>query len=123
MLELRNINTFYGNIQALHDISLSVDEGEIITLIGANGAGKSTTLMSISGIVPPRTGEVLLKGEPIHQLSPDKIVALGICQVPEGRHIFPALTVAENLDMGAFLRRDSGQTIHSSVYVLAEPWL
>ena len=117
MLELRNINTFYGNIQALHDISLSVDEGEIITLIGANGAGKSTTLMSISGIVPPRTGEVIFKGEPIHQLSPDKIVALGICQVPEGRHIFPDLTVAENLDMGAFLRRDSGQIKQDLEYI------
>ncbi len=106
MLELKNINTYYGNIQALHDINLKVDEGEIITLIGANGAGKSTTLMSISGITPPRTGEIIFKGKPIHTMSPDKIVALGICQVPEGRHIFPDLTVAENLDMGAFLRRD-----------------
>ncbi len=106
MLELRNVNTFYGNIQALHDISLHIDQGEIITLIGANGAGKSTTLMAISGIVPPRTGEILFRGQPIHELSPDRIVALGISQVPEGRHIFPDLTVAENLDMGAFLRRD-----------------
>jgi branched-chain amino acid transport system ATP-binding protein len=107
MLELKNVNTYYGNIQALHDISLKVDEGEIITLIGANGAGKSTTLMSISGITPPRSGEILFRGKAIHDMSPDKIVALGICQVPEGRHIFPELTVAENLDMGAFLRRDS----------------
>jgi branched-chain amino acid transport system ATP-binding protein len=107
MLELRDVNTYYGNIQALHDINLKVDEGEIITLIGANGAGKSTTLMSISGITPPRSGEILFRGKPIHSMSPDKIVALGICQVPEGRHIFPELTVAENLDMGAFLRRDS----------------
>ncbi|WP_456385909.1 ABC transporter ATP-binding protein [Desulfolithobacter sp.] len=106
MLEIKKINTYYGNIQALHDISLSVEEGEIITLIGANGAGKSTTLMSISGIVPPRSGEITFRGNPIHNLPPDKIVALGICQVPEGRHIFPDLTVAENLDMGAFLRRD-----------------
>jgi branched-chain amino acid transport system ATP-binding protein len=107
MLELHAINSYYGNIQALHDISLEIEEGEIITLIGANGAGKSTTLMSISGIVPPRSGKILFRGNPIHQMSPDKIVALGICQVPEGRHIFPELTVAENLDMGAFLRRDT----------------
>ncbi len=89
MLELRQIDTFYGNIQALHEIDLKIEEGEIISLIGANGAGKSTTLMSISGITPPRYGEVLFKGKPIHELSPDKIVTLGICQVPEGRHIFP----------------------------------
>jgi len=107
MLELKSINTFYGNIQALHDISLTVEEGEIITLIGANGAGKSTTLMSISGIVPPRLGEIIFEGTPIHELRPDEIVRLGISQVPEGRHIFPELTVAENLDMGAFLRSDS----------------
>ncbi|MBM9511663.1 ABC transporter ATP-binding protein [Desulfogranum marinum] len=106
MLELRQIDTFYGNIQALHEIDLKIEEGEIISLIGANGAGKSTTLMSISGITPPRYGEVLFKGKPIHELSPDKIVTLGICQVPEGRHIFPELTVSENLDMGAFLRKD-----------------
>ncbi|NOQ46375.1 MAG: ATP-binding cassette domain-containing protein [Desulfobulbaceae bacterium] len=106
MLELREINTYYGNIQALHNVSLKVEEGEVITLIGANGAGKSTTLMSISGIVPPRTGEILFRGKSIHESSPDKIVAMGICQVPEGRHIFPDLTVAENLDMGAFLRKD-----------------
>ncbi len=106
MLELRNVDTYYGNIHALKGINLEVNEGEIITLIGANGAGKSTTLMSISGIVPPRSGEVLYKGEPIHNVAPDKIVAMGICQVPEGRHIFPQLTVQENLDMGAFLRTD-----------------
>ncbi|PIE69200.1 MAG: branched-chain amino acid ABC transporter ATP-binding protein [Deltaproteobacteria bacterium] len=107
MLEIRAIDTYYGNIQALHAISLTVEEGEIITLIGANGAGKSTTLMSISGIVPPRRGEILFRGTPIHDLAPNKIVAMGICQVPEGRHIFPDLTVAENLDMGAFLRKDN----------------
>ncbi len=117
MLELRNINTYYGNIQALHDISLKVEEGEIITLIGANGAGKSTTLMSISGIVPPRSGEIYFKGKPIHEMTPDKIVALGICQVPEGRHIFPELTVAENLDMGAFLRRDTKKIKQDLDYV------
>ena len=106
MLELRRVCTYYDNIQVLHDIDLNVEEGEIITLIGTNGAGKSTTLMSISGIVPPRRGNILFKGKPIQALLPDKIVALGISQVPEGRHIFPDLTVSENLDMGCFLRRD-----------------
>ena len=107
MLELRGVETFYGSIQALHQVSLRVEAGEIVTLIGANGAGKSTTLMSISGITPPRRGEVLFHDKPIQHLAPDRIVRLGISQVPEGRHIFPELTVAENLDMGAFLRNDS----------------
>jgi branched-chain amino acid transport system ATP-binding protein len=106
MLELRNVKTFYGNIQALKGISIEIAEGEIITLIGANGAGKSTTLMSICGIAPPRSGEIFFMGQPIQELSPNKIVALGISQVPEGRRIFPRLTVTENLDMGAFLRPD-----------------
>ena len=109
MLELRNINTSYGNIQVLHDINLHVEQGEIITLIGANGAGKSTILMSICGIVPPGSGEVLFNGSSITHMPPEKIVALGLSQVPEGRHIFPELTVAENLDMGAFLRNDTRQ--------------
>ena len=106
MLELRNVVACYGNIAALRDISITVSEGEIITLIGANGAGKTTTLMTISGIVPPRSGEILFMGKPIHRLNPDEIVARGISQVPEGRRIFPLLTVLENLEMGAFLRPD-----------------
>ncbi|WP_319759402.1 ABC transporter ATP-binding protein [Maridesulfovibrio sp.] len=106
MLKLKNVNTFYGNIQALRNINIEVKQGEIITLIGANGAGKTTTLMTISGVVPPRTGEVLYNGEPIHKSKPDKIVKMGISQVPEGRLIFPDLTITENLDMGAFLRDD-----------------
>jgi branched-chain amino acid transport system ATP-binding protein len=106
MLELRSISTYYGNIQALKDVSLTINEGEIVTLIGANGAGKSTTLMSICGINPPRRGEILFRGVPMQQLSAEKIVNLGICQVPEGRHIFPQMSVAENLEMGAFLRHD-----------------
>ena len=106
MLKIKNIKTFYGNIQALKEVSIHIDEGEIITLLGANGAGKSTTLMSICGIIPPRAGSIQFLGEEIVNLPPDKIVSLGICQVPEGRHIFPSLTVKENLDMGAFLRRD-----------------
>ena len=106
MLELRNIQTYYGNIQALKKVSLTINEGEIVTLIGANGAGKSTTLMSICGVNPPRHGEILFRGEPIQNLSAEKIVSLGICQVPEGRHIFPQMSVLENLEMGAYLRND-----------------
>ncbi|GAB4263179.1 MAG: ABC transporter ATP-binding protein [Deferrisomatales bacterium] len=106
MLRIKDIYTYYGNIQALKGVTIEVDEGEIITLIGANGAGKTTTLMSISGVVPPRAGEIWFQGQPIHEKSPDEIVSLGICQVPEGRRIFPHLTVLENLDMGAFLRND-----------------
>lgn len=106
MLNLKNVKTFYGNIQALKGIDIDISEGEIITLIGANGAGKSTTLMSICGIVPPRSGEILFMGQSIQDLNPNKIVSLGISQVPEGRRIFPYLTVMENLDMGAFLRSE-----------------
>ena len=109
MLELKDVHTYYGNIRALKGIDLKVEEGEIITLIGANGAGKTTTLMSICGIVPPRSGEILFLGKPIHDMKPDKIVSLGICQVPEGRRIFPYLSVMENLDLGAYLRRDKGE--------------
>jgi len=107
MLKLNNIKTYYGNIQALKGVSIEVSEGEIITLIGANGAGKTTTLMSISGVVPPKSGEILFENKPIHQMPGNEIVALGLCKVPEGRRIFPYLTVSENLDMGAFLRTDS----------------
>lgn len=106
MLEVKGIDTFYGNIQALRDVSLRVDDGEIVTLIGANGAGKSTTLMTICGINRPRKGEILWNGKPIHHLPPNEIVKLGISQVPEGRLIFPDLSVRENLDLGAFLRKD-----------------
>jgi len=107
VLRLNNVQTFYGNIQVLKDLCIEVTQGEIITLIGANGAGKTTTLMSITGIVPLRTGEIMFLNKPVHNLSPDEIVALGISLVPEGRRIFPRLTVMENLDMGAFLRRDT----------------
>ncbi|MDO9632292.1 MAG: ABC transporter ATP-binding protein [Humidesulfovibrio sp.] len=106
MLELKNIDAYYGNIQALRDVNITIGRGEIITLIGANGAGKTTTLMTICGVVPPRRGEVLFQGQSLQGISPDKVVARGICQVPEGRLIFPDLTVQENLDMGAFLRSD-----------------
>jgi branched-chain amino acid transport system ATP-binding protein len=117
MLELKHIKTYYGNIQALKDVSITISEGEIITLIGANGAGKSTTLMSICGIVPPRSGEVLFMGKPIQDLPPNSIVSLGISQVPEGRRIFPFLSVAENLDMGAFLRRDKDDIRRDIEYI------
>lgn len=107
MLELKHIDAFYGNIQALRDVSLTVDDGEIVSLIGANGAGKSTTLMTICGINRPRSGEILWNGEAIQNLAAHDIVKLGISQVPEGRLIFPDLTVRENLDLGAFLRKDN----------------
>jgi len=106
MLKIDDIKTYYGNIQALKGISLEIGAGEIICLIGANGAGKSTTLMSICGVVPPRTGRIIFEDREIQDLPTNRIVALGIVQVPEGRRIFPYLTVAENLDMGAFLRKD-----------------
>ncbi len=117
MLELRNVSTFYGNIQALHGISLSIAKGEIVTLIGANGAGKSTTLMSICGGVPPRSGEIIFDGQPIHALKADRIVRMGISQVPEGRLIFPDMTVMENLDLGAFLRNDKEAIAQDLEYV------
>ena len=109
MLELIDIHTNYGSIEALKGVSLKINEGEIVTLIGANGAGKSTTLMTISGINIARKGRVLLYGKDITRVQPDKIVQMGISQVPEGRRIFPLLTVRENLMMGAYLRKKDAQ--------------
>ena len=117
MLELNRINTFYGKIQALRDVYLKVEDGEIVTLIGANGAGKSTTLMSICGVIHPRSGEILFDGKPIQQLPAPEIVKRGISQVPEGRLIFPELTVRENLDLGAFLRTDKKGIADDMEYV------
>jgi len=117
MLELANVETFYGNIQALKGISINVGQGEIVTLIGANGAGKSTTLMTISGIVPPRSGQIRFRGERIDGQEAHRIAALGIAQAPEGRRIFPLLTVQENLDMGAFLRQDRLEIGRDLAYV------
>lgn len=117
MLKLDKIETYYGNIQALKGISIEVADGEIVTLIGANGAGKTTTLMSISGVVPARSGRITLDGEDITGKTPDDIVPMGIIQVPEGRRIFPDLTVVENLDMGAFLRNDKDQIKRDIEYV------
>ena len=101
LLELRNVSSFYGNVQALKGVSLQVEQGEVVTLLGANGAGKSTTLRSISGLIPPASGEILFMGEPIHRLGPEAIVRMGISHVPEGRRIFPGLTVTENIMLGA----------------------
>nr|WP_322820390.1 ABC transporter ATP-binding protein [Chloroflexus sp.] len=103
MLELQNVHTYYGKIHALKGISMRVDPGEIVTLIGSNGAGKSTTLRTISGLLKPRQGQITFKGQRIDTLPPHEIVKLGIAQSPEGRRIFPRLTVLENLEMGAFL--------------------
>jgi branched-chain amino acid transport system ATP-binding protein len=107
LLEVDEIHSFYGNIEALKGISLTVDEGEIVTLIGSNGAGKSTTLRSISGLTPPRQGSIRFDGEEIGDKPPQEIVALGISQSPEGRKCFQRMTVLENLDLGAYLRRDA----------------
>ncbi len=106
MLEVEDIRTFYGNIEALKGISLTVEEGEIITLIGSNGAGKSTTLRSISGLTPPRTGSIRFEGKEITTMAAQDIVRAGIAQSPEGRHCFARMTVRENLELGAYLRRD-----------------
>jgi branched-chain amino acid transport system ATP-binding protein len=107
MLELHSVESFYGKIQALKGITLDVPAGGIVTILGANGAGKSTTLRTISGLIPAAHGQILFQGEAIHKAPPYKIVRLGICQVPEGRDIFMGLTVGENLKMGAFTRKES----------------
>jgi branched-chain amino acid transport system ATP-binding protein len=107
MLELSDVRAGYGGIEALKGISLKVAEGEIVTLIGGNGAGKTTTLMTISGVIKVRSGTIKFKGQDLRGMPPHSIVRLGIAQSPEGRKIFPRLTVAENLEMGAFTRRDA----------------
>ena len=107
LLELEDVHTFYGGIEALKGISVEVEEGEIVTLIGATGAGKSTTLRSISGLTPPRHGAIRFAGTDISDVPPQEIVKLGISQAPEGRRIFPRMTVMENLELGAYLRRDN----------------
>lgn len=109
LLELKDIHSYYGAIHALKGISLAVEEGEIVTLIGGNGAGKSTTLKTISGIVRPRSGSVSLAGEDLKPISTHAIVSKGISQVPEGRGVFARLTVLENLEMGAYIHNDTKQ--------------
>ena len=107
ILELKDVHTSYGNIDALKGISLKVLPGEIVTIIGANGAGKSTALMSICGITPLKKGEIYYDGQPIHGKPADTLPQIGLCQVPEGRRIFPRLSVEDNLELGAFFRKDS----------------
>lgn len=106
MLQVKEIDVYYGAIHALKKLSLEVEQGSIVTLIGANGAGKTTTLKSISGLLRPKTGSIVFKGTDINKVAPEKIVGLGISQVPEGRRVFSTMTVMENLEMGAYLRRD-----------------
>ncbi len=107
MLEVKDVHTYYGNIQALKGVSLQVNQGEVVTLIGSNGAGKTTTLRTIQGLLRPRQGSILFEGGSLNSLSTQAIVGLGISQSPEGRLIFPRMTVQENLEMGAFSRNDS----------------
>jgi branched-chain amino acid transport system ATP-binding protein len=111
MLVLEGVDVFYGRVQALHGLNLHVDDGEIVTLIGCNGAGKSTTLRTISGLLRPRRGGISFGGKDLAALPPHRIVALGLSHVPEGRRIFTHLTVRENLDMGAYLVRDPGDRL------------
>ena len=118
MLQIKDIDVYYGSIHALKKLSLEVEQGSIVTLIGANGAGKTTTLKTISGILRPRNGTIIYKGTDITKVPPEKIVGLGISQVPEGRRVFSTMTVLENLEMGAYLRRDKKeiQTDMETVY-------
>lgn len=109
MLKIQNLNVFYGVIQAVHDVCLEVNSGEIVTLIGSNGAGKSTTLMTLSGVLPAASGTIEFEGKNLEDVPAHKRVALGLVQSPEGRRVFGSLTVAENLDMGAYARNDKAQ--------------
>jgi len=121
LLELQNVHTYYGKIHALKGISVTVEKGEIVTLIGSNGAGKSTTLRTISGLLSPRQGEVSFKGRRIDKTPPHEIVKLGIAQSPEGRRIFPRLTVVENLMMGAYTRRDDWSQVLERMFDIFPP--
>ena len=109
ILELQNVSSSYGNIKALKDISLKVFPGEIVTIIGANGAGKTTTLMATCGVVPINQGDILYNGKSIRGVAAEKLPVMGLCQIPEGRRIFPRLTVRENLELGAFFRKDRAE--------------
>ena len=117
MLDLRDVEVAYGNIRALKGISLTVAEGELVTLIGANGAGKSTTLKTISGLLRPKAGAILYQDQTLDRLPPHQIVALGISHCPEGRHLFGRLTVTENLRLGAVQRRDRQEVPHDITHI------
>ena len=106
MLTIKNLNVYYGAIHAVKDLNMEVGDGEIVTLLGSNGAGKSTTLHTISGLINPKTGSILYKGKDVVGIPAHKLVGQGLVQVPEGRHVFAEMTVMENLDMGAYLRTD-----------------
>jgi branched-chain amino acid transport system ATP-binding protein len=108
MLKIKNINAYYGKVHALKNVSLHLNRGEIVTLIGANGAGKTTLLNTLSGLIPASSGEILLEGKPVAGLAADRVVSLGLSQVPEGRQVFNPLTVEENLELGAYLRYRTG---------------
>ncbi|MDQ6696589.1 MAG: ATP-binding cassette domain-containing protein, partial [Actinomycetota bacterium] len=110
LLELADVQVHYGQVEALKGITVSVDEGEIVTLIGANGAGKTTTLKTISGLRPVTGGTIMFEGEDITGRAPHRLVEMGICQAPEGRGIFPGMSVMENLEMGTYARRGKGAT-------------
>ena len=118
LLEIKDLRVSYGGIEALKGISFHVEEGQIVTLIGANGAGKSTTLRAISGLAPVKSGAILYDGQAINGLNPQKIVSMGVGMVPEGRRVFPNLTVLENLKIGAYLRRDDPKHDIEYVYSL-----
>jgi branched-chain amino acid transport system ATP-binding protein len=118
LLEIQGLQVFYGQVEALKDISMEVDRGEIVALIGANGAGKTTTLKTLSGLRPVRRGRVVLDGRDITHLSGHRRVRLGLCQAPEGRGIFPGMTVVENLEMGAYDRRGPFDEDYERVYTL-----
>jgi branched-chain amino acid transport system ATP-binding protein len=119
MLEVQNINSYYGKIHALKDVSISIEKGEVVTIIGANGAGKSTMLRTTSGLLKPRTGSIRLEGEDLTQLRPHEIVMKGVVQVPEGRRIFGRLTVKENLEMGAFTIADKKKNLENIDHIFA----
>ncbi|HEX8683693.1 MAG TPA: ATP-binding cassette domain-containing protein, partial [Ardenticatenaceae bacterium] len=106
LLEVENLHTYYGNIHALKGLSITVEEGEVVTLIGANGAGKSTTLKTISALLRPRQGSVRLRGDDLTQYPPHAVTAMGVVHVPEGRRVFAQLSVEENIEMGAYTRND-----------------
>ena len=118
MLSVKNINVFYGSIHAIKDVSFHVNEGEIVTLIGANCAGKTTTMHAISGLLKLRSGEIDYCGHTISKMEPHKIIRLGLAQVPEGRRVFSGLTVQQNLQMGAYTRRDGKEAIHNDFYMV-----